>query len=91
MRCRLKSKPDVEGGSSRFNVHALFEVIMYFDEDQGGCDSVPGSDVEVYVEKLAAWKPLGQAIRDRDVITDNVNSEFAEPATLADRERGYWL
>jgi hypothetical protein len=93
MRARLKDKPNVTGSASSLNVHAIFEVIMYFDGEEGfdGCDSVYGSDVEVFVTKLGAWKPLSQAMKDRDVITDNYNTEFFEPRNDADRERGFTL
>jgi hypothetical protein len=93
MRVRLKDKPQATGRASSFNVHAMFEIVMYFDGEDGfdGCDSVYGSDVEVFVTKLGAWKTLSQAMKDRDVITDNLNTEFFEPANDADRERGFAL
>lgn len=74
----------VEGRGSQLNVHALFEVIVYFDDD---CDTIPGSELEVHLD--GAWMPLGQAFREKKLITDNYNTEFFEPANEIERERGY--
>ena len=92
MRLRYKSPRTgnyIEGYGSRFNTHAMFEVVMYFDDGEGcgGCDSMPGSELEVCIGE--AWLPLGQALRERKLITDNYNTEFFEPENEAERERGY--
>lgn len=92
MRLRYKSPRTgnyVTGRGSQLNVHAPFEVIMYFDDAEGcgGCDSMPGSDLDVLIGE--DWMPLGQAFRERKVITDNENTCFFEPANEAERERGY--
>lgn len=68
----------------QFNVHALFEVIVYFEDDS---DTIPGSELEV--ELHGEWIALGQAFRDKLLITDNYNTCFFEPASEAERERGY--
>jgi len=87
MKARLINKPHITGETSRFNTHALGEVLMGFDD--GDLDSMFVSDVEVYVEALKEWKPLSFAFKDHDVITDNYNTCFFEPDNEEDRKRGY--
>lgn len=87
MKARLINKPHITGETSRFNTHALGEVLMGFDD--GDLDSMFVSDVEVYVEALKEWKPLSLAFKDHDVITDNYNTCFFEPDNEEDRKRGY--
>ena len=89
MKARLKDKPQATGFADRFNIHALFEVIMGFDE--GDQDSVFGKDVEVFVEAKQSWMPLKEALASHDVITDNYNTTFFEPRTEEDRKRGFTL
>lgn len=87
MRLRWKNPRTgtyVDCRGSKFNVHALFEVIVYFEDDS---DTIPGSELEVFLGD--AWVKLGQAFRDKLLITDNYNTEFFEPANEAERERGY--
>lgn len=68
--------------SNRFNIHALAEVLT-------GDDSASIRDLDVEIK--GEWKDLYQAFKDRDVITDNYNTYFFEPPTLADKERGCTL
>ena len=93
MKVRFKDRPAITGTASEFNVHALAEIIFYFDDadTHGGCDSVFMRDVEIFVTKLDTWKSFNDASRDGDIIPDNYNRSFGEPETDADRERGYSL
>jgi len=43
------------------------------------------------VKFVPQWKDLNQAMKDRDVITDNYNKYFFEPRTSEDRIRGFTL
>ncbi len=81
MRMRYKDTK-TETSSSKFNIHAMSEVVT-------GDDSVFISDLDVFIN--GEWKDLGQAFRDKDIITDNYNTYFGEPQTKEDKERGYWL
>lgn len=88
MKVRLINNRRVTGHSGDFNIHAMAEVIVGFDG--GDCDTMYIHDLEVFVTKLNAWKPLSNAFKDKDVIPDNYNRYFAEPGTEEDRKRGYF-
>lgn len=80
MKVRYKNT-GTEAGASRFNMSTLDEVLT-------GDDSARICELDVWVN--GAWKDMGQAFRDRDIIPDNYNERFGEPETPADRERGYF-
>ena len=79
MRLRYK-KTLTEMNGSRFNVHALAEVLT---ED----DSVFISDLDVFVGER--WKDMRQAFKDRDIVPDNTNTYFGEPRDEEAHKRGY--
>ena len=85
MKLRYKKTLTETGGSS-FNMHALAEVLT-------GDDSASIAELDVWLEKTTPpqWKDMGQAFRDKDLITDDLNSRFFEPENEEDRERGYAL
>ncbi|BBB91034.1 MAG TPA: hypothetical protein PKA28_10705 [Methylomusa anaerophila] len=87
MKVRSKKTGDL-GYSSKFNLHAMSEIIVYFEE--GDCDSAYIDEYDVFLESTKTWKPLNEAFRDRDIITDNYNSEFREPRDAVERERGWY-
>lgn len=89
MKVRLAKQLKDEGSADRFNMHALTEVIVIFET--GESDSYYPSDLEVYITAKQEWKPLREAFKDHDVIVDNLNSRFFEPATQEDKERGFTL
>lgn len=88
MRVRHKITRYV-GYSGDFNIHAMSEVIVQWDDD--GADSMYISDLEVYLKATEEWKDMSQAFKDGDLITDNYNTIFFEPKTEEDRQRGYTL
>jgi hypothetical protein len=88
MKVRLKKNPAVTGSSSTFNTHGLGEMIVGFTE--GDMDSQMISDYEVFLEKKQEWKDMSQAFADKDLIPDNYNCIFAEPADEESRERGWF-
>ncbi len=73
-----KSECDV----STLNIHSLNEVLT-------GDDSAYFSDLEVWLPEKKEWKCLLQALRDRDVITDNYNTILLFPRNSEERDRGY--
>ncbi len=76
--------------SGKFNVHALSEVICFWST--GEADSMFVADLDVFIEANGiGWKDLEQAFKDKDIITDNFNTCFFEPANEKDKERGYTL
>lgn len=83
MRTRYKKYPDEEFQTSTLNTSALNEVLT-------GESSEYFHDLEVFLVAKNEWKCLRQAFRDKDVITDNYNTWFAEPKTEEDRKRGYF-
>ena len=88
MKVRMKSDPNGVFHSSKFNTHAMSEVIG--QGDSFGADSFFIKDLDVLLS-TGQWKDMKQAFRDRDIITDNYNTWFFEPKTKADRDRGYTL
>jgi len=88
MKVRIKNQPTIIGSSHKFNIHALNEVLVGFEDDY---DSYYISDLDVFIEALNEWKDMGQAFKDKDIIIDNYNTYFFEPKTEEDRKRGYTL
>lgn len=86
MKVRYAGKPDSVGIANHFNTHGLGSVVVGWE---GDLSDEMISDLEV--EIAGEWKPLSQAFRDKDLITDNYNIRFFEPPTPEDRERGYTL
>ena len=74
-------KMDHEFEASRFNTHALAEVLT-------GDDSAFFSELDVFIN--GEWKDFSQAFKDRDLIPDNYNVYFREPANEEERARGYY-
>lgn len=68
----------------QFNMCALAEVMAYDD-------SVPVTELGVFIVAIGEWKDMRQAFKDHDIITDNWNRVFFEPTTSEDRARGYTL
>jgi hypothetical protein len=87
VRVRYALAPEVEGTSSRFNTAGLGEVIVCWSDGSAGSENV--SRLEVLLS--GGWKKMSQAFRDRDLVTDAMNTCFMEPPTPAARERGYVL
>lgn len=83
MKIRYKSTGEVTY-SGQFNVSAIAEVLT-------GDDSPFIKDLDVWLEALQCWKDMRKAFVDRDLITDNYNTMFFEPANEADRERVFAL
>ena len=83
----MKKDHNITGYSSRFNVHGLSEIIVGFDA--GDQDSMMISDFDVQLES-GEWKDMRQAFKDKDLITDNYNTMFAEPKNAEERARGWW-
>jgi hypothetical protein len=92
MKLRLK-KTGEECTSGKFNVHAMSEIIVCggHDDDTYWMDTCFISDFDCFVEATQEWKDLGAAFKDHDVIVDNYNTYFFEPATEEDKKRGYTL
>jgi len=102
MLVREKTKPDNKGRmiSSKFNINALAEVLCYWIGEDGegeGASSMYIKELDIFIEaknktgQIVGWKDMGQAFKDKDIITDNYNTYFFEPRTKEDRERGYTL
>ena len=81
MKVRYK-KTGSEAAASSFNIHAMAEVLT-------GDDTVSIRDLDVFLPALNAWKDMGQAFRDHDLIVDDYNTYFFEPENDEERARGY--
>jgi hypothetical protein len=88
MKVRLKDKPEETGYSDSFNMHALYEVVVNYDN--GGADSVYISDLEVFLSD-GNWHDLEEAFLNHFLIMDNLNSIFFEPKYEEDQLRGYTI
>jgi hypothetical protein len=93
MKIRLKDKPKATGFSMGLNTHAMAEVIVGFDDDESGqsmgMDSCFLKELQVLL-KDGTWKDLEQAFKDKDVITDNYNTDFREPENEEEKEKGWY-
>lgn len=76
--------------SSTFNTHALGEIIVGFDEGDMDSDYISNYDVLLEIGPRAGqWVSLRDAFRQHDVIPNNHNTCFAEPASDEARARGW--
>ena len=82
-KIRYKNHPEDVIIVNRLNTHALAEVLT-------GDDSAFFRDLEVFLEKTQEWKCLSQAFKDKDIITDNYNTVFAEPRNQTEKDQGYF-
>lgn len=87
MRVRHK-KTGAIGHSNNFNLHAIWEIIVYFDESD--CSSAFVSECDVYLKSKNEWKSMDEAFREKDIITNNYNSYFREPRNKDERLRGWY-
>lgn len=77
------------GWASNYNVHGIGEVIVGFDSE-GGMDSMFIHELEVFLPAKNEWVDMSTAFRNKDLISDNLNTCFREPANEAERTRGYY-
>lgn len=84
---QIRRKKTGEIGTSReFNTYAMSEILVYFDT---WMDTDFISEYDVFLEQSTKWKDLSQAMRDKDIITNNHNTRFFEPPSTEDRKRGF--
>lgn len=86
VRKKLSDNKYLYGHSSSFNVHAVGEVVCYFDNDS--CESEFISDLEVEISS-GVWKSMQKAFADKDIIENNLNTAFDIPHSEVEREQGY--
>lgn len=95
MKAREKIHPETIIHTGKFNIHALSECICYWPE--GDADSMYFKDLDVFIEAtnetgdVIGWKDMREAFGDKDIIVDNFNTHFFEPANEEDRKRGFTL
>jgi len=92
---KIKHIPTGEiGSSSKYNTHALNEIIVYITDD---CDNIPWTDTDypsnymVFIESVGEWMTFNDAFHDKHIITDNYNTYFFEPENEEDRKRGHTI
>lgn len=88
MKVRFKDSK-AEGDATRFNMHAMSEIIVGFKD--GDQDTMFIKDFDVFIEAKGIWLDMYAAFSAKDIITDNYNAWFGEPKEQADRDRGYFL
>ena len=94
MKVRMKDNPALEFYSAEFNTHDGASAEVLGCHSSFGVDLFFIEDLDVFIEKninFFAWKDMGQAFRDHDLITDNLNKYFFEPENKEDRKRGFTL
>lgn len=95
MKAREKTNPETVILTSKFNIHALSECICYWQ--RGNADSMYFKDLDVFIiatnetGEVIGWKDMREAFGDKDIIVDNFNTCFFEPANEKDRKRGFTL
>lgn len=75
------------GVAHNFNIHGLGEVVCYFNKS--GCESEFIEKLEVKLQN-GTWKPLQKAFADRDIIPNNLSTEFDFPHSDTEREQGFY-
>lgn len=78
MKIRYKSTNTI-GWASSFNLHALSEVLVTFED--GGGDSASTRDLDVYL-CYKGWKDMHAAFNDGDIETDDTNTCFFEKSAI---------
>lgn len=77
-----------QGNSSRFNTHALSEIIVCSVD--GDCFSEFISECEVFIPNMDSWVDMYKAFQDNLIIPDNHNTSFREPLNDEERKRGFY-
>lgn len=87
MRIRHMKTGEI-GSSHEFNVHALCEIIVYFND---WMDTDFPWNYKFYIEMLDEWYTWDEARKNGYIITDNYNERFYESLKFPEavRERGY--
>jgi hypothetical protein len=88
MKVRSVKNLEHTGFSSGFNTHAMAEIFVGFDDGDYTTDFMHNYEVLL---SNGAWKNLSDAFKDKDVIPDNYNCYFREPANLFEKNQGYYL
>lgn len=73
------------GESRAFNTIGISEVIVYFGDT---CDSEYIGNLQVKLGKCE-YKSMEQAFKDKDIIPNNLNTEFDIPHSAIEKEQGY--
>lgn len=68
-----------------FNIHAMCEVNVYFVDD---ASSMSCSDLDVQLPD-GRWMPMSAAFVAREIVPNNLNTEFAVPDNEESRQRGW--
>jgi len=76
------------GCSNEFNIHAISEIIVLSDEFD--CSSEFIKDYEVFIESKTEWIDMSEAFSRKLILTDNLNTEFREPANDEEKIRGWY-
>lgn len=87
IRRKLDSGEYEYGGATNFNTHGVGEVVCYFKNT--GCDLEYIDNLEVQLSN-GEWKPMSKAFEDKDIIINNINTEFDEPHSDTEREQGFY-
>lgn len=75
------------GVSHTFNTHGLGDVVCYFKK--AGCESEFIEKLEVKLQD-GSWKSMQQAFADKDIIPNNLSTEFDFPHSDTEREQGFY-
>lgn len=95
MRVRYTDRPEITGFTDKFSIGGLGEVELYFDSGDATSDYIKDLDVLLEhplpssVYKPGVWVRLSDAFKSKDVIADNYDRRFFEPASEADKARGW--
>jgi len=88
MECRLHDNHYAVGACAKFNINALSEVFAVID---GEYLDMFINELDVFVTAKKEWIHLPDAFKNKDVITDNFNTNFFEPKNEEDKNRGYTI
>lgn len=75
------------GWAIGFHAHSISDIMVCFDDGTEARDDI--QDYDIYLIRLADWKHLPRAFKDRDIIPSNRGTTFGEPDFEGSRERGW--
>lgn len=90
MKIRKIDDHKITGDSSMFNTAGLGEIIVFYDDEDGGCDSEYTREWEVYITSVGKWMPIREAFKEKLLISDNYDKYFREPINEEEKNRGWY-
>jgi hypothetical protein len=83
----MKKDNSIQGWSSSLNTAGVGEVIITYEDGEMSSEYISEYDVLL---SSGEWKCLRESFRSHDLVTDNTDVHFREPASSEERVRGWY-